>query len=226
MKLSELLGDPTWLFDLGFPIAFVKKSKPFVKPENLEWELDDAFRIPALSSLVEEKRFAEVSVGWNDDGIFLHASIRKPEIKMPPRADRTIHMTLYLDTRWSPGVHRGTSFCHRFDFFCEPNESSEIVKGHGELGIVQRSRATPGPIHPQDISVGLLARSFGYELKAFLRADTLTGFDPREYQEIGLFYVIQSQFLGSQCIARSKSSPYFEDPSVWCRCKVIQPVGP
>ena len=226
MKLSELLGDPSWLFDIGFPIAFVNDSKSFAKPDRLEWELDDSFRIPPFSSLADEKRFAEFSIGWNDNGLFLHGSIRRPESDSLSRGNRTIHMSLYIDTRWSPGVHRGTTYCHRFDFICEPTDSSEILKGHGELGAMQRARANPEAVHPKDISVGLLARSFGYELKAFLRADTLTGFDPREFQEIGLFYVLQSQTLGSQCMARSKNSPYFEDPSVWCRGKIIQPLAP
>lgn len=226
MKLSELLGDPSWLFDIGFPIAFVNDSKSFAKPDRLEWELDDSFRIPPFSSLADEKRFAEFSIGWNDNGLFLHGSIRRPDSDSPSRGNRTIHISLYIDTRWSPGVHRGTTYCHRFDFICEPTDSSEILKGHGELGAMQRARANPEAVHPKDISVGLLARSFGYELKAFLRADTLTGFDPREFQEIGLFYVLQSQTLGSQCMARSKNSPYFEDPSVWCRGKIIQPLAP
>lgn len=226
MKLSELLGDPSWLFDIGFPIAFVNDSKSFAKPDRLEWELDDSFRIPPFSSLADEKRFAEFSIGWNDNGLFLHGSIRRPESDSLSRGNRTVHMGLYIDTRWSPGVHRGTTYCHRFDFICEPTDSSEILKGHGELGAMQRARANPEAVHPKDISVGLLARSFGYELKAFLRADTLTGFDPREFQEIGLFYVLQSQTLGSQCMARSKNSPYFEDPSVWCRGKIIQPLAP
>jgi len=226
VKLSELLGDPSWLFDIGFPIAFVNDSKSFAKPDRLEWELDDSFRIPPFSSLADEKRFAEFSIGWNDNGLFLHGSIRRPESDSLSRGNRTIHMSLYIDTRWSPGVHRGTTYCHRFDFICEPTDSSEILKGHGELGAMQRARANPEAVHPKDISVGLLARSFGYELKAFLRADTLTGFDPREFQEIGLFYVLQSQTLGSQCMARSKNSPYFEDPSVWCRGKIIQPLAP
>jgi len=226
VKLSELLGDPSWLFDIGFPIAFVNDSKSFAKPDRLEWELDDSFRIPPFSSLADEKRFAEFSIGWNDNGLFLHGSIRRPDSDSPSRGNRTIHISLYIDTRWSPGVHRGTTYCHRLDFICEPTDSSEILKGHGELGAMQRARANPEAVHPKDISVGLLARSFGYELKAFLRADTLTGFDPREFQEIGLFYVLQSQTLGSQCMARSKNSPYFEDPSVWCRGKIIQPLAP
>ena len=226
MKLSELLGDPSWLFDLGFPVAYVNDTKSFAKPERLEWELDHSFRIPPLSSLADEKRFAEFSIGWNDDGLFLHGSIRKSQQDGPRRGDPTLLLSLYIDTRWSPGVHRGTTYCHRFDLMCNPTDSSEIVRGHGELGAMQRARANPDEVHPKDISVGLLSRSFGYELKVFLPSFTLTGFDPREFQEIGLFYVLQSQTLGSQCMARSRNSPYFEDPSVWCRGKIIQPLAP
>jgi hypothetical protein len=67
VNLKELLGDPTWLFDLGFPIHEIPSDSVMGDPERLEWELGDDFRLPPLSSLNNEKRFAEVSIAWNDD---------------------------------------------------------------------------------------------------------------------------------------------------------------
>jgi hypothetical protein len=220
LNLKELLGDPSWLFDFGVPIHEFKPCEIALKPEGLEWELGDEYRIPPLSSLSGERRFAEVSLGWNDEGVFIHAAIQSKE---KTYGSSSLFFTFYLDTRWSPGVHRGTSFCHRFEFVLGRPKSSQLLRGHGELSPMQRARAAPSSIHPKDISVGALQREFGYEIKAFLRGDTLTGFEPREFQEVGVFYVINDLMVGSQCMARSRQSPFFEDPSLWCRGRLLQP---
>ena len=225
MKLDELLGDPSWLFDLGFPIQPMTESGLTGSASQLEWELDEKCRLPPLSSLSSERRFADVSLAWSEEGLFIHAVALTKHIKPSNPTSQSLFFTFYLDTRWSPGVHRGTTYCHRFEFILNRPSSTQMLRGHGELSPIQRARAAPADIHPKDIAVGCLHREFGYEIKAFLRGDTLTGFEPREFQELGVFYVINDATLGSQCMARTRQNPYFEDPSLWCRGKLIQPVG-
>lgn len=225
MKLNELLGDPSWLFDLGFPIQSIIEPRSVMKPERLEWELGDECRVPPLSSLSSEPRFADVSLAWSDAGLFIHATIQSKGAKVSNAPSQGLFFTFYLDTRWSPGVHRATNYCHRFEFFLNRPPTTQLVRGHGELSTIQRARDFPTAIHPSDIAAGTLKREFGYEIKAFLKADTLTGFEPREFQEIGVFYVINDVLLGSQCMARTRQSPFFEDPSLWCRGKLIQPIA-
>lgn len=226
MNLKELLGDPAWLFDLGFQIQPISDGKLFANPERLEWELEDQHRIPPFGSLSDEKRFAEVSLAWSERGFFMHAVVPQPKTAKPlsGASAKSTLISLYVDTRWSPDVHRGTTYCHRFELICVHPTSSQIQRGHGELNAMQRARAMPNPVHPKDLAVGALKRDFGFEIKAFLPSDTLTGFDPLEFQEIGVFYVINDGVLGNQFMARSRFSPYFEDPSLWCRGKLIQPI--
>jgi hypothetical protein len=227
VNLKELLGDPSWLFDLGFPVLEFSEYSNAKELESLEWELDDVYRVPPLSSLSEERRFAEASMAWNDEGLMLHIvakNIAQTQTATPLKtSSHPMSLTFYLDTRRSPGMHRASNFCHRFEFLLNPSSSTQLVRGHGELSGVQRARSNPNAIHPKDIFVGSLKRTFGYEIKAFLRGDTLTGFEPREYQEIGLFFVLNDPTNGSQCLARNRQSPFFEDPSLWCRGALIQP---
>ncbi|MFY8200860.1 MAG: hypothetical protein ACOVLE_09340 [Pirellula staleyi] len=225
MKLRELLGDPSWLFDLGFPIQPIVEPRSVTKPELLEWALEDQYRVPPLSSLSGEPRFADVSLAWSDAGLFIHATVQTKSAKVSNALNQALFFTFYLDTRWSPGVHRATTYCHRFEFFLNRPASTQLVRGHGELANIQRARDFPAAIHPKNIAVGTLKREFGYEIKAFLNADALTGFEPREFQELGIFYVINDVLLGSQCMARTRQSPFFEDPSLWCRGKLIQPIA-
>ena len=228
MKLIELLGDPTWLFDLGFPIQ--QLDKHIAHPEHIEWRLGNEYQIPSLSSLNGGKRFAEMSIAWNSDGLFFHSILKAPGGKAGGRTSRTeaasvspksVLLSLYIDTRWSPGVHRATSYCHRFDFILKrPTSNEPMARGHGELNPIQRARAAPAAVHPNDIFVATVAIPDGYEIKAYLRSDTLTGYSPEEFQEIGVFYTINDSVFGNQIMARTLQSPYFEDPSVWCRGKL------
>ncbi len=226
MKLNELLGDPAWLFDLGFPIHQLNRA--IAHPERLDWRLNDEYMLPALSSLNGGKQFAEMSIAWNKDGLFFHSILKAPTGKAASVAagslsSKSLLLSVYIDTRWSPGVHRATSFCHRFDFFLNrPTSSNPVARGHGELNPIQRARAAPAAIHPTDISVATFFLPDGYEIKAYLQADTLTGFSPEEFQEIGIFYTINDAVLGNQIMARTLQSPYFEDPSVWCRGNLLQ----
>ena len=226
MKLNELLGDPAWLFDLGFPIKHF--SGRLVNPDRLEWELADEYRIPALSSLSGGRRFAEMSIGWHSTGLFFHSRLRASSGKEAAFAAnnwsaKTQSCSVYIDTRWSPGVHRATSFCHRFDFLLNrPTSTQPVVRGHGELNPIQRARAAPANVHPSDISVATFFRSDGYDIKAYLKGEALTGFSPEEFQEIGIFYTINDSILGTQIMARTLQSPYFEDPNVWCRGQLLQ----
>ena len=226
MKLMELLGDPSWLFDLGFPIQ--QLGGRISKPDQLEWKLKDECLIPAFSSLNGSRRFAEAYIAWSSAGIFFQVSLKAngqdiAETKATPVMNRSYLCSLYLDTRWSPDVRRATSFCHRFDFILmRPTRSSPQQRGHGELTPIQRARAAPAEVHPKDISVATFLQPGGYEIKAFLPAETLTGYSPEEFQDVGVFYTINDLMYGNQIMARTLQSPYFEDPSVWCRGKLQQ----
>jgi hypothetical protein len=222
MKLRQLLGDPAWMFDFGVAVHEYSVAASNETLQKLDWELGDEYRMPPLDILSDAQRFAEVGVAWCDEGILLHAVVRtngeKRTLGMPgPK------MSFFLDTRHGPGVHRGTMYCHRFDFFLENPTSTKLLRGHGELIELLRARGTPKPIHPKDIVVGILKRQFGYEIKAMLKGSVLTGYQPREYQEIGLFYVVKDESLGAQTMARLPNTPYFEDPSLWCRGQLITP---
>lgn len=221
MTLKELLGDPSWLFDFGFPVLEFPVAGDASSLEKLEWELGDEYRLPELSSLGNEPRFAEVALAWCDAGLLIHAVARTKGLKQSKPADGSLIMTVYLDTRWGPDVHRANSNCHHFQFLVERPVSTKCVRGHGELASISRARSAPRDIHPKDIYVGSLHREFGYEIKAFLRSDTLTGFQPREFPELGFFYVLTDASLGSQCLARNRNVPFFEDPSLWCRATLI-----
>ncbi len=221
MNLKELLGDPTWLFHLGFPIRSM--TKRVMSPERLDWQLDDEHLIPSMGTLSDGATFAKVCMAWSANGFFIHCKVTKiPSWTPTVTMGSTPHLTFYIDTRWSPDVHRATSFCHRFDFSCDrPTSSEPIKRGHGELNAVQRARATPNDVHPSQLSVATSIQKAGYDVKAFIPTDALTGYSPEDYQEIGVFYSLYDPNMGHQLIARTLESKFFEDPTLWCHAKLI-----
>lgn len=223
MQLNELLGDPAWLFDLGFPM--LQFGGHVKNPAELQWELQVEYAIPAFSSISGGKRFAEARMAWSSHGLFFHSIIQSDSSKTASAKTSPLRpslLSIYIDTRWSPGVHRANSFCHRFDCILNrPTSALPVSRAHGELSPIQRARSAPADIHPKDISVATFFNPQGYEIKAYLNGSSLTGYSPEEFQELGVFYTINDSALGNQVMARTLQSPYFEDPSVWCRTKLI-----
>jgi hypothetical protein len=50
----------------------------------------------------------------------------------------------------------------------------------------------------------------------------LTGFEPGEYQDIGIFYTVNDLFQGTQLMARTLQCPFYEDPGLWCQGSLQQ----
>jgi hypothetical protein len=224
MSLRVLLGDPSWLFDFAIPI----RSATVVHPERLDWELEDSYQLPPLYSLLRGTQFATFSMAWSEQGLF--ASVKIDPNAQKPRYDfmqpRTMYgsqmrLSVFVDTRWSPDVRRGTIYCHRFDFMCDEPKGKQVQRGHGELNTLHRARVAPAAVHPKDLYAGTLAREFGNEFRAFIPAHAMTGFDPTEYQDLGIFLMATDPNYGQQTVARSIESTYGEDPSQWCRGKLI-----
>ena len=55
----------------------------------------------------------------------------------------------------------------------------------------------------------------GYLLDAFLAAEALTGFDPREHPRLGFNYAVMDRELGEQTFSAGSPMPYQDDPSLW-----------
>jgi hypothetical protein len=223
VKLSELLGDPAWLFDFAIPLPYFAGDGSIKSLQGLDWELGETYRILQLSSLTDESQFCEAFAGWCDAGLLFHWQTVEPFSSSVPSRGSIVTIAVYVDTRRSPGVHRGTSFCHRFDAFFDRPASNAWKRGHCEQKELARAREAPNEVHPSELFVAARQGIKGSEYRAFLPAGALTGFEPREYQDLGIMYVIRDPLLGSQAMARSTTVPLYEDPSLWCRANVTLP---
>lgn len=225
-ELQDILKDPTWLFDLCLPVyRFDFRGNP---RDLSSWELTAGFEQPRFYDLADKRPFADAMLGWNADGLFLQFDVReKSRLKSPGM----IHYTLefFIDTRHGPGVHRATAYCHRFVFICSTMPggvpaSDTMRRIHGELTYIQRAKESPPDVHPENLFAGIVALAGGgYSFRVFLSKDVLNGYDPEEISELGIQYGLNDTSRGFQTMARSSTGGKTDDPSLWCRGKLMGP---
>jgi hypothetical protein len=138
-------------------------------------------------------------------------------------------LRVWIDTRCSPGIHRGTRFCHCFHFFPgQPGKESgapDQARPHGVLDDVPRSREFPAPIDPNDLVVQSDFHRDGYSLWANVPAKCLTGYSPVEFDRIRLYYDVVDAELGTQSMTLGPELRYAEDPSHWVQASLVKSIA-
>ncbi|MCA9168715.1 MAG: hypothetical protein KDB23_13665, partial [Planctomycetales bacterium] len=113
--MSETLIPPSFLFRLAVPCRHYSGTWA---PTGVE--LDERYIMTSFhAELNQGPRFAELRLGWNAKGIYVN--LRTTGKQQTPwcrdtRIDDSDGLTLLLDTRNVPDIHRAGRFCHRYVF--------------------------------------------------------------------------------------------------------------
>ncbi|HPF39892.1 MAG TPA: hypothetical protein P5081_01955 [Phycisphaerae bacterium] len=175
----------------------------------------DAAKLPALCELDNQKPFADIYAGWNDQGIYIGVSVRGRSVALSCDAsqfwkgDNVRVMTDMRDTR---NIRRATRFCQHFFLLPASDDSRRPVAGGAK---VQRATEESPIASANDLVIGSKIRKDGYDLTALLAADALNGFDPDENPRIGLFIIVEDLELGQQSLSVGDDMNWHVDPSVW-----------
>ena len=162
-------------------------------------------------------RFAELRLGWNEAGLYIH--LRTTGKKQAPwcrdtRAEDSDGLSLLIDTRNTQNIHRAGRFCHRFVFM--PQGSGRLLnEPTAKLIEINRSRENPKPAPETSLRVLSEKRIDGYVLSAFIDAKAITGFDTEEHPRLGFSYAIIDRELGWQTFTLGPEFPFLSDPSLW-----------
>lgn len=186
--------------------------------------LEAAHRLPRLAELEGLPSWADVRAAWSEEGLLFTVAVSGKGRSLwcsASRPEESDGLQIWIDTRDIHNVHRATRFCHRFVF---------LPAGGGSAGRFPVAQWLPIPrarMHPQAIAGGLVqARSRpakdGYLLEAFVAAEALTGFDPREHPRIGFNYAVLDRELGQQTLSAGSPLPYEEDPSLWVSLELVR----
>lgn len=168
--------------------------------------------LPDTSKLCAEEPFADISLGWNEDGIEAFIRVNNPfKRAFYPEVSRGDSVELFIDTRDVKTAGFNTRFCHHFFFLAEG------VEGHlaGEI-----TRFRTEEVHPlcdsNELKVKSLVQSQGYTLNIFIPSHCLHGYDPDQFNRIGFSYRInRADGFPQHFTVVTEDFPVEQQPSLW-----------
>lgn len=196
----------------GFSFACQHRSPPTLDGNLRDW--DESFRIPDLMSLEGQSSFADLFMGWNDDGLYFALEVSgKKSYKVDPKnywqADC---LELWIDTRDMKDLHRANRFCHHF-FFLPGGRGRDGKSPIGRQTTIEKAREQAPPCPEDSIRVALKRLKSSYRMEIALPATGLNGFQPREFEHLGFNYTLRDcERVQSWSVGRVAA---VTDPSTW-----------
>ena len=207
---EEFTLSPLHFFSAEIPVLFLSST------QNARFS--HAHRLPNLAQILGEESFAEVSLGWNPDGLRALIRVEKPFEKCRfPDIQQGDSVELFFDTRNVKTSGFNTRFCHHFFFLPERVEGKQA----GELTRF-RAEETHEWCDPADLYVKAALGKHGYSLDVTIPAHCLHGYDPDQFDHLGFTYRINRFGGHSQHFSVSSLDYQIEEqPSLWSSLKFI-----
>ena len=212
--MAEQLIAPTFLFRFRVPCQ--KVDKKWSKKDGLQLPAD--FTVPSFQAeLSGAKQFADVSVGWNEDGIVFNVHVKGKKQAAwcrESRLEESDGFTIWIDTRDTHNVHRAGRFCHQF-IFLPFGEGAKQQNPVAELLNINRAKDNPKQPNRGTLLAKSQKHDDGYSLQGFIPGSALTGWDPADHSKLGFYYVVMDRELGWQTLSLGSEYPFQSDPSLW-----------
>lgn len=171
--------------------------------------------LPNTSPLCNEDYFADVSLGWNREGIAAEVSLSESfqEASYPNIANGD-SVELMIDTRDVKTSGYNTRFCHHFFFLPESIEGRQA----GEMTTF-RTEDIHDLCDPQDLKVFCRKTM----MQIFIPASCLYGYDPDQFDRLGFTYRINRRGNFPQHFSAVTNNFQVEQqPSLWSSLKLVK----
>lgn len=202
---------PVNFFQIGADCNYLPSGKEKKFPV-LTRQLAKKYQLPDTSHLCSEEAFADVSLGWNEEGVEAFIDVRSPFRQARyPNVDQGDSIELFIDTRDIKTSGFNTRFCHHFFFL------GEGVDGHfaGELTRFRTEDAHP-LCDAKELKVKSAISSNGYSLNIFIPSHCLYGYDPAQFNRLGFTYRInRADGFPQHFSAVTEDFPVEQQPSLW-----------
>jgi hypothetical protein len=204
-----------FLLRVSYPCRHVKEI-PREDDDRL-LELPEDCRLPDFTAMDSQRRFADVSLGWNELGLGLQVEVKGKQ--QPPQGDLSRPrgsdgVTFWLDTRGARTSHRASRYCHQVHLLVTGGGSEHDEPAFAQTKINRALQDAP-TIAPGSVPFRCTWRKGGYVAEVFLPAAALYGFDPEQNPRLGFYYAVRDAELGDQVLSVGADFPYWEDPSLW-----------
>jgi hypothetical protein len=217
--MSDALISPTMLFRFAAPCLHMEErwSAAGIK-------LGEKYRLPCFAELAGAKTFADLRLGWSENGIAINLVVRGKE-QTPwcrdSRIDDSDGLQLWIDTRNTQNIHRAGRFCHRFAFL-PVGAGRKLDEPVAVLLAINRAKESPREISAAALKVRAEMAAGGYRLEAFIAADALTGYSPADQPALSFTYAVIDRELGCQTFTVGSELPFAEDPSLWGTLNLVR----
>lgn len=229
-----------YLFRLRFPLRQAPPEYFSTAPETVlppvalddsysipfwsQYELPDGFnKRPGEPGLLQARkpdiadRF-DFRIGWNQGGLVFTIVVAKKN-KQGFSSHHSLHAAdcarLCIDTRDVKENHRANSYCHKFLFYPFVGESAEVSKPLAQWLQINRAKSAPNPVDVELFRMSSEAAKDGYHFSVLIPAETMTGFDPSDFNRFGMHFVVRDSQYGAFVLQYAEPAPCEEDPSLW-----------
>ena len=208
---------PVNFFQLNMEI--LRLPSPKESPFTLTSKNYRKYLLPNLEALTSESPFAEVALGWSPDGIEIYVAIEQSYLKsIYPQYDKGDSIELCIDTRDVKTSGYNTRFCHHFFFLPEAVEGLQA----GELTKFRTEDAHP-LCDSQELKIQCSFKSKSYTLNGFIPANCLEGYDPAQFDRMGMTYRINRADGPSQHFSvMAEDFKFQEQPSLWSSVRLLK----
>jgi hypothetical protein len=176
------------------------------------------YLLDTTSSLNQEDCFADLHMGWNEEGLYLFCQVKIPfKDVFYPEVRRGDSLELFIDTRDIKESRFNTKFCHHFFFL--PQEIDRVKAGE-----ITRFRGEEirNLADPKDLHLHSEIQKKGYTLKIFIPSQCLYGYDPEQCDHLGFTYRINRWGGSPQHFSRvSEEFAFEQQPSLWSSVSLI-----
>src|SRR4029453_2945588 len=143
--MAETLIAPSLLFRFAAPCRYTDQrwSASGIK-------LSEQNRAPCFWEVKGAKLFADVRLGWNEQGLAVNVAVKGKQ--QPPwcrdsRIDDSDGVQLWIDTRNTQNIPRAGRFCHRFAFL-PVGAGHRLDEAVAVLLAINRAKESPREIEP------------------------------------------------------------------------------
>lgn len=175
--------------------------------------------LPDTSVLCHEEHFANVAMGWNEEGIECMCVVHKKfEDAFYPDVIRGDSVEIFFDTRDVKSSGYNTRFCHHFFFL------PEEVDGH-QVGELTHFRTEDRHVlcDAETLDVKVHFKKNSYILSCFIPRTSLFGYDSEQFDRLGFSYRINRPYWESQHFAVVTEDYKLEQqPSLWSSIRLVK----
>jgi len=177
------------------------------------------YLLPDTSGLCDNEHFADVAMGWNQQGMEFFVQVNKQfEDCCYPEVDYGDSVEIMIDTRDVKTTGFNTRFCHHFFFLPEPINDHQT----GEITHF-RTEDTHELCDPKDLQLKVQFKRDGYTMQIGIPRKCLNGYDPEQFDRLGFTYRINRPRWQSQHFSVVTEDYQVEQqPSLWSSIRLVK----